>query len=398
MGRSRTRSLAWAAVAVIVAAAVALGWKASRPPDRALLLARAQADFQAGRLDEAAAALERLAAVRPPSPMEHMARAQVAEARGRADDALAEAAAIFDDPNLGGLARLLSGRVEVARHRLRAAEAHFRKAAEALPREPQPYEELAYILNLQHRWDEFDRAMLAVSDRGGLTFEKVLHWGKARHATWSPREDCLTLAKCVEADPDDRASRLVLAEGLRRMNQVQEAKTVLASLPDSDSEALALRVMLALEGEDDDEAERLLRSAPPDEPSLAPARGRFALKRGDVEGAVRAYRRAVEAAPHDRGSLQGLGTALRLAGDPDGAARAFEAADRHDAITPLILRAATPEGRTDPTLPARLADACAAAGRVPEAVAWSRLALANNPLDREAQQAVFRLERRIVPR
>jgi Flp pilus assembly protein TadD len=394
----RTRWIGWAALAAIVASAAGLAWVASRPPDPALLLARAQADFQAGRLDEAAAGLERLAALRPSSPIEHMARAQVAEARGRADEAVAEAASIFDDPNLGGLARLLAGRVEVARHRLRAAEAHFRAAAEALPREAQPHEELAYILNLQHRWDEFDRAMLAISDRGGLTFEKVLHWGKARHATWSPREDCLILAKCVEADPDDRASRLVLAEGLRRMNRVEEANAVLAPLPDTDPEALALRVMLALEGEDDDQAERLLREAPPDEPTLAEARGRLALKRGDVEAAVRAYRRAVETAPHDRGSLQGLGAALRLAGDAEGAARAFEAADRHDAITPLILRAATPAGRADLDLPARLADACAAAGRLPEAVAWSRLALAKNPLDREAQQAVFRLERRIAPR
>ncbi|AMV38477.1 tetratricopeptide repeat protein [Planctomyces sp. SH-PL62] len=397
MDGTRKRWFAWAALAAIVATAVALGWIATRPPDPSRLLAEAQADFQAGRLEAAATALDRLAAVRPPTPMDHMARAQVAQARGLADDALAEAAAIFENPALGPLARLLAGRVEVERHRLRAAEAHFLKAAEAMPREAQPYEELAYIDNLQHRWDDFDRVMLALSDRGGLSFQRLLHWGKARHATWNPREDCLILAKCVEADPDDRASRLVLADGLRRMNQIEEAEAVLAPLPDSDAEALALRALLAVEREDDDEAERRLRKGPPDDPHLAQVRGRLALKRGDADGAVRAFRLALEASPHDRAVLHGLGTALRLAGDPDAAAKCFEVADRHDAITPLILRAATAAGAADPTLPAQLGAACAAAGRIPEAIAWSRLALANNPLDREAQQAVYRLERQLDP-
>ena len=385
------------AVAAIGLTAVA-AWFATRPPDPTLLLARAQADFQAGRLEEAAAGLDRLAGVRHPTPMDHMARAQVAEARGRFDAALVEAEAVFDDPALGPLARLLAGRAEIARHRLRPAEAHLRKAAEAMPRESQPFEELAYIYNLQHRWDDFDRAMLARSDRGTLGFDRLLHWGKARHATWNPREDCETLAKCMAADPDDRASRLVLAEGLRRMNRLDEAETTLAPLPADDGPARALRALVAVDRGDDGEADRLLREGSGSDPELAAVRARLALKRGDAEEAARAYRLALAASPHDRALLHGLGTALRLAGDADEAAKSFEAADRHDAITPLIMRAATAEGAADPTLPAKLGAACAAAGRHAEAVAWYRLALANNPLDREMQQTVFRLEREVAPR
>lgn len=397
MRRSRVGTIAGAA-ALIAATALGVARLASRRPDPVALLAQAQADFQAGRLEAARAGLDRLATVRPPQPMDRMARAQVAEAQGRGDDALAEAGAIFDDPRLGPLAHLLAGRVEVARHRLRPAEAHFLKAAEGLPAEPQPHEELAYIHNLQHRWPDFDRDMLALSDRRGLTFERLLHWGKARHATWDPREDSETLAACVAADPDDRASRLVLAEGLYRLNEIEQAEEALAALPADDLEALALRASFAVERGEDEEAEGLIRNAPPDAPALAEVRARLALKRGDAEAAVAAFRQALGAKPDDRALMHGLGTALRVAGDPDAAAQCFREAERYDAISPLIARAATSAGSKDPSLPPRLSAACAAAGRLPEALAWARLALTNDPLDREAQQAVHRLEREVGAR
>ncbi|WP_337175572.1 hypothetical protein [Paludisphaera sp.] len=399
MGRIRGRTIAGVAALVATAAiGVAWLWLASRPPDPAALLARAQADFQAGRHEDARRALDLLATVRPPRPMDRMARAQVAQAQGRDDDAVAEAGAILDDPALGPLAHLLAGRVEIARHRLRPAEAHFLKAAEGLPGEPQPHEELAYIYNLQHRWADFDRVMLALSDRRALTFERLAHWGKSRHAAWNPREDCEVLAACVAADPDDRASRLVLAEGLYRMNDVRGAEEALAPLPADDIDAVALRASFAVERGDDEEAERLLRDVPPDAAAPAEVRARLALKRGDVEAAVAGFRLALTARPEDRGLLHGLGTALRLAGDPDAAAECFRAAELHDALFPLIARAATTEGTRDPTLPPRLSAACAAAGRLPEALAWARLALADDPLDREAQATAHRLERELGPR
>ncbi len=398
MRRSRTPTIAGAAALIATAALAAVAWPILRRPDPSAVLAKARDDFQAGRLDAARAALDRLASVPPVHPMVHMARAQIAEAQGQADDAVAAAAAILDDPALGPLAHLLTGRVEIARHRLRPAEAHFKKAAEGLPNESQPFEELAYIYNLQHRWSDFDRAMLAVSDRGGLDFDRVLQWGKSRHVNWDPREDCETLAACVAADPDDRASRLTLAQGLYRQNEIQEAEDVLAPLPADDLDAAALRAAFAVERGDDEKAARIVQSAPADAPALAEVRARLALKRGDLEAAVAAFRLALKAKPDDRALLQGLGTALRLSGDAEGAAECFRVVDRFDAVSPLIARAATSRGKNDPSLPPLLSAACAAAGRLPEALAWARLSLAENPLDREAQQTVYRLDRELGPR
>ena len=62
--RGRT-ILAASALAAAVAGGVVL--LAPRRADPVALLARAQADFQAGRLDEARRALDRLASLRPPS-------------------------------------------------------------------------------------------------------------------------------------------------------------------------------------------------------------------------------------------------------------------------------------------------------------------------------------------
>jgi hypothetical protein len=55
-------------------------------------------------------------------------------------------------------------------------------------------------------------------------------------------------------------------------------------------------------------------------------------------------------------------------------------------------RAALPNARKDPKLLRELGAACEAVHRLPEAKAWWKLAIGLDPLDNEAQQALFRLE------
>jgi Flp pilus assembly protein TadD len=59
-------------------------------------------------------------------------------------------------------------------------------------------------------------------------------------------------------------------------------------------------------------------------------------------------------------------------------------------------RAALAEARKDPKLLRALGAACGAVHRLPEARAWFKLAIALDPLDNEAQQALFRLEHRNI--
>jgi tetratricopeptide (TPR) repeat protein len=137
---------------------------------------------------------------------------------------------------------------------------------------------------------------------------------------------------------------------------------------------------------------------PVDHPALALIRGRLALHRGDARTAVRYLNIAYENDPTDGRVLHGLETALRMAGDPAGAAKFAEAARRHDALTPLITRASVDEGAKDPAMPARLGVACEAAGRLYEAQAWYQLAIVRDPLDRDSQQALFRTRKAIADR
>jgi tetratricopeptide (TPR) repeat protein len=388
LGRTSLGLAALAAVAIAVA-----GVQARLRPDPADLLVRAQADYRAGHYGAAEAGPERLARLRTPTPMDRIARALVARARGRSAAALAELDRIPDDDSLAPLARLLAGQIELARGRARPAEAHFLAALARDRGLAQAHRELVYVYSVQRRLDELDEQMDALSRLDALGFDYLLHWGKTRNVVWNPGPDCEALARFVAADPEDRASRLARADGLRQLGRLDEAGAVLAPLPDSDPEARARRALLALDRGAMQQAECLLAAGPDDHAGLARVRGQLALGRGDPGRAAQHFRLALAAAPDDRAVLGALGTALRLAGDPRRARPYLDAARRHDALTPLIAEAATRAGARDPKLPARLGAACEAAGRLAEARAWYRRAIAHDPLDPGAQRALLRLGR-----
>jgi predicted Zn-dependent protease len=382
------------AAAALAVAAVRF-WSGS-DPDR--LFHQSRAELQAGHLERAEALLRRLERVRPPNEFDRLLRAQVADARHRPDEAVAELSRIADTHPLAPVARLLTGQNEVKRNRLRAAEAAFLATIALEPNSDRPRRELVYIYDLQHRQAELDAQLHALSEIGLLSYAYVVQWGKTRNVVWKPDQDCVTLAACLEADPDDRDSRLALSEGLQRLNRLPEALKILAPLPDTDPDACARRADLAITRGDFAEADRLLSVGPADHPRLGLIRGRLALHRGDARTAVRELNLAYMSDPTDGRVLHNLENALRMAGDEAATAKFAAAARRHDAITPLISRASTDEGAKSPALPALLGAACEAAGRLYEARAWYKLAILRDPLDRESQQAVFRTGRAIAER
>lgn len=391
-GRGRRAVLVLGALAA-VAVPIAF-WRLRPDPNR--LLIQAQADFQAGRYAPAEAALRRLERLRAPTPMDRMARAQVAWGLKRGADALEELARIPDDNALAPLAHLLAGQIEVKRDRLRAAEAHFLATLKAEPKAIQAHRELVYFYNVQHRQAELDEHLHVLSDLGALDYEQVLHWNKTRNVVWNPQRDCEALAGFLAADPGDRHSRLALVDGLRQLGRLDEADRVLGALPGSDPEARARYAQQALARGDQERAIRLLAGGPADHPALARLRGLLALSQGDRRGAVAALRVALAADDKDRAVLFALGTALKGLGDEEGARPYLEAARRHDALTPLITRASSAEGKKDPHMASQLAAACEEAGRLYESLAWYRLAVAQDPLDAAAQRGIARLDRKIA--
>ena len=58
-----------------------------------------------------------------------------------------------------------------------------------------------------------------------------------RNAPWDPQEIRPILAAFVQADPDDRASRLALAEVFGSLGELENLEAVLKHLPATDPDA-----------------------------------------------------------------------------------------------------------------------------------------------------------------
>jgi predicted Zn-dependent protease len=395
---SRAVGHVWALVGIAAAGLGLLVWLGSlwlRPPQNPDDVWRAgEASLQAGRIDLAETALNRLRRLRQPTPMDLMLRAQIDLAQDRTDQALAELNRIADDQPAAARARLLAGQVELRRHRARIAEQHFRAALRIDHGLVASHREMIYILGYQLRRAELAGEFQALAEVSDLTFDNVFHWCLMRTALWEPGTAVDELALFIQADPEDRWSRLALAENFRRMGQLDEAEGTLAHLPEADPQALAIRVMIALDRHQDEKAEGLLRSGPLDDPYLARLQGRLALARRDAATAVRCFRLAHAGLPEDRDALLGLISALTMQRDEKAAAPLRERMNRLEQLGTLVQRASASGARKDTKLLGELGAACTALGRDPEARAWYKLVIARDPLDAEAQQALFQIGER----
>jgi tetratricopeptide (TPR) repeat protein len=219
-----------------------------------------------------------------------------------------------------------------------------------------------------------------------------------RNGPWAAKDDIEVLSRYVQADAQDRWSRLALAEGLRRVGRGDEAQRVLEPIPDVDPGARVLRVQLALDAGDLKRVERLLAGGPADHARLAQHRGQWALKAGDGASARRHFLAAYAVKPDDPITLGGLATALRQTGQ-DEVAKPFLVQIRHyNAMPALVDRLLAPQAASDADLQRRLGAQCEAIGRRSEARAWYRRATASDPLDAESQHALFRLGASAHPR
>jgi tetratricopeptide (TPR) repeat protein len=352
---------------------------------------RAEKDFKAGRYDRVDVALDRLARLRQPTPLDWFLRGQLALARGKTDSALDDLARVPDQHYMAAQARLMAGQTELRRDRVRRAEELFRAGLALDPQLVQAHRELIFIYGMQLRRAELSAEFMALSKLTDLTFENVFHWCLLRNNSWEPGEAVESLSRYVAAEPSDRWSRLALTENYRRMGRLSEAESTLAALPRDDVEAIALRAYLALDRQEQEEAERLLANGPTDDPILARLKGRFALSQHDIPTALENFRKSYAGDPENRETLFGLIAALEMSGNDKAALPLRQVARHLDRLSGLIQRAALPGARADTGLMRALGAECAALERTGEARAWYKLAIAFNPLDSESQQALFRL-------
>lgn len=352
---------------------------------------RAKGAFEARDFAAADRWMARLARLRPePTALDHMLRAQVAIGLNREEQALADLELVPDGHPMAAAARLEAGQIELRRFRLPAAERHLLDALRLDPATIQARRELVYLYGIQIRRAELGANFRALAERSALTFSQAFLWCLSRGVTWEPEELIRLLGEAIKADPTDRWSRLAQASSYLDLSKFDAAEAALAPLPDSDPEARVVRVRIALGRGDDQAVEDLLAEGPDDHPGLALLRGQLALARGDGKGALHHFRIAYKQAPFQREAVFGLGKALQLNGDPT-AATYLDQATKLDQLGTVMQKAAVEANRADPQLARDLGAACAAVGRIPEARAWYGIAVARDPLDLKAQQALARL-------
>jgi tetratricopeptide (TPR) repeat protein len=356
--------------------------------------ARAEATelLRQGKVAEARPLIDRLLARPNPGDEDRLLHGLALKDAHRPDEALAVLDQIPDRSSQGAIARLAQGQIERQRNRVARAERYLLRALERNPKLIEARNELIYIHGMRLQRRPLSEQFRRLAELRTLEFGEVFLWCLTRRVDWDPAALHDELRRYVEADPEDRVSRLALADNERQLTRFDDALATLEPLPNDDPEARALRARIALDRGDAATAEALLRDGPRDHPALARLRGRLALARRDWNEAVEHYRLAVAKEPDDRDALFGLGHGLAQLGHTEEAQPHLQAAQALDHLATLVERAASVRNRDDPDLIRALGAACEAVGRRPEARCWYTLLIARDPLDADAQRALFRLQ------
>ncbi len=361
-------------------------------PDAAEWTRRAEADLQANRWEAAQDDIRGLASLRPLTPQDRFLQARIEIGAGQSEKALGTLGRLVDDPELGAQALYLSGLIERKRNRLRFAEAAYRQAIDRDPHLNGARRELIYILGMQSRRGELDAAFHEMSRIVPLNQYDMYIWCLTHFVNWGT-ESAEDLKPFLDADPDDRETRLAMAR-LLLASPGQEGRVddLLRPLPSDDPAVLAFRAEQDLNRGRLAEALRRIESTKSEDPMLERLRARIALRRGDREGAVGHFRRALSKAPYDRVSTAELGKALILLGDRSSAQAYIDQSHRLDQVYNLVTRIGKPD---EPVLSVaelkRLAHSCEVAGLTAEARGWYQLAIDRDVFDQEAQEGLHRL-------
>jgi tetratricopeptide (TPR) repeat protein len=388
------RTVKWRLITIVAAGFLAAAiYIAARPrtdPDR--LWSEAESAFLAGKWPVARASLHKIGRIRPKNSLDWVLEAQLDLAEGRFAQALAAIAHVSDTDPIAPQAHLLAGRVHRQLHCICKAEVEFRDALRLKPGLIDAHKELIYILGIQSRRREIDTEFHNLARLTPLSHHDLFTWALTHFTHWNPDivED---LDSFIKADPADRYSRLAVVELILERPDVESyIKQILSPLPNSDLDALALRITLAFNLGRIDEAQELLTLAgDKSHPRIARIRGEIALRRHDLDAAIKYFQEARSAEPYDRVSPMQLAQAYRLKGDKAAADAILDRLKPLNRLYNLIIRVKSPQGENQITALAELGSACEDAGLRAEAEGWYRLAIIIDPLDSAAQKGLHRI-------
>jgi tetratricopeptide (TPR) repeat protein len=365
-------------------------------PTSETLVSRAREAVKARHWPLADELLTHLAAERRLSAGEIGLQAEVELGLGRSDKAVNLLRGIPGTDPEAARARLVAGQIETARNLARSAEALFMEALRLDPKLAPARRQLILLYAKQGRRAELNAQYRALCELEPLDFDDVFLWTNTFENLWFNDTIKSSLEGILAADPEDRLSRLALVGVLVRSNQFGEAEAVLAPLSETDPDARVYRARIALGRMRLEEVHAILDEGPADHPGLALLRGQLAVQENQFTVAARQFRIALRREPDNREALQNLSAVLNKLGDAQGASEALEKADHWRHLTSLLQKSRTFNIRKDKTLLLQIGQACEAVRQFPEARAWYRLALVEDPLDPAVQQALFRVRDRAL--
>jgi len=389
--RGRKRVLAISGVCFAMLLSI-LAWMFRSQPDPEGLRREAEAALKAQRFDQALSPLDQLARMRRLSSTERLMRAEAFVGLGRFDEALSDLAQVTDAEPLAARARFAEGDIELwRRYRTSAAERALRRSLELDPKDVDSRRDLIRLYDIQGRIAERNQLYRTLAEDIPLNLDDLLAWCRVKRPDGEANEVVILLRRFVEGDPEDAHSRMELARHLLRTGRLNEAEDQLSRLPETDPNVVAVRALVAIDRGDEKACEDWLAHSSGSSPVLWRLRGQRALLKHDARAALRFYQAAHEAEPDSRDTIFGLGQAYRLAGDAAAAKSWIERGARLDALEALVQQAVTARNSRDPDLINKIGAACEEVGHLDQARGWYRFCLGIDPLNRAAQQAVYRL-------
>jgi tetratricopeptide (TPR) repeat protein len=389
-------------------------------------LIRAVALAEAGRLDEAVDHLRSFVRANPRSNPAHLLMAQIhlrraerqATASQRPDPKAALVALAHlrrirpEDPKLAALVQLNQGKADYYLARFDEAEASWNTALRQDPTVPEAGWCLLELYYLQGRIEEARQLAMRQfevepdrRDQVQLLMELVRQDAQPP----APASVVQWFQRMVRQNPRDLHANLALGLGLVHDDKTEEGLRILQTLVERhpanreawDAWLTGLDDTSRVDGQALPWLARAVDRLPPAlaaSPQFARFKGRVAQERGDWKGAVRAYRRAQEVAPHDQRLEYHLIRALRQIGATQEAERKEH--EYHTRITAgqevrnLHMRAnavKTLGTQPHPALYQEIADLRERMGLIEESRAWHRLVLRDDPQNARSQLALKRL-------
>jgi tetratricopeptide (TPR) repeat protein len=342
--------------------------------------------------DRAIAILDRMADTGEVLPEDQVRRAGAELGRGHLDAVLQGVANIRPTGRDGARAKLLEGQVALRRHHLREAEELLVEALALDPELIQARRELVYVYGMREEREKLHEQFQAMARQIPMSWADMFLWCLTRASDWYPTEHVPYMKNVIAGDPADQAARLSLSNSLGKLGGFREAREVIEDLPLSDPNVRVARARVALTSGDLEEADRLVAEGPEDHLRLDCLRGQIAISRRNGPEAVRWFRQAIAIEPNDREAVAGMGRAYMLTGDMEAARPYLELSRKFDELSTLVSRAGDNNAPGDLVLALQLARACEAVGRTDEARGWTKLVIAGDPVNSEAQQMLYRLD------